>query len=228
MLTWPKAMVGKVKSYDEAGDIIIVDNGSTYEPLLDWYNSKPCDIVYCKNLGHKGPWLSGVVDKINSKYYIVTDPDLGLDDTPKDTLTYMLEKMDRLKLEKIGLGLDWKLTRENSPFYDHLLKYEGARWSNSRIQDDVYLDIPVDTTFALYRDRRRFIGGASTGYPYIAKHYPWYFTNEERENNTEFMYYLNHASASSSTRRFLKIKASQPVLKIVFDKLSVKLGNISR
>ena len=169
-----------------------------------------------------------MVDRINSKYYVVSDPDLGMDDTPKDTLTYLMEKMNRSKLEKIGLGLDWKLTSENSPFYDHILKYEGTRWTNSRIQDDVYLDVPVDTTFALYRVKRRFIGGASTGYPYIAKHYPWYFTNKERENNAEYMYYLNNASSSSSTRKFLKIKSGRPVFKELFEKLSVRLGNISR
>jgi hypothetical protein len=228
LVTWPKAMVEKVRTYDSAGDVIIVDNGSTYPPLLEWYNSKPCDIVYCKNMGHKGPWLSGVVKKLNSEFYVVSDPDLGLDNTPGDTLNYLVEKIGRLKLEKIGLGLDWRSTGNNSPFYEYLLKYEGERWSTSRIQDDVFLDIPVDTTFALYKGRRHFIGGGSTGYPYIARHNPWYFINGEWKKDEEFMYYLNHASTSSSTRRFLNIKINQPLLKRLSEKLSVKLGNVSR
>ncbi len=228
LITWPKAMVEKIKTYDNTGDIIIVDNGSTYEPLLNWYNSKPCDVIYCKNLGHKGPWLSGIVKKLNSEYYVVSDPDLGLDDTPRDTLTYLFEKLNRLKLEKIGLGLDWRLTGQNSPFYNHLMNFELTRWRNSRVQDNVYLDISVDTTFALYKNKKRFIGGASTGNPYIAKHYPWYFTNEERENNYEFMYYLNHATASSTGKRFFNMTTAQPVLKKLFNKLSIKLGNVSR
>ena len=37
LLTWPKAMVERISRYEGVGDIIIVDNGSTYEPLLDWY-----------------------------------------------------------------------------------------------------------------------------------------------------------------------------------------------
>jgi hypothetical protein len=228
LLTWPKAMVEKIKTYDSAGDLIIVDNGSTYEPLLDWYNSKPCDIIYCKNLGHKGPWLSGVVKKLNSEYYVVSDPDLGLDTTPEDTLIYLAEKMNLLKLDKIGLGLDWKLTGEDSPFYNHLMSYEGTRWGNSRIQDGIYLDISIDTTFALYKHKKRFIGGASTGYPYTAKHYPWYFTSEEREDNSEFMYYLNHATLSSSYKKFLNLTSSQPMLNRMFNKLSIILGNVSR
>ena len=227
-MTWPKAMVEKIRTYDNAGDIIIVDNGSTFEPLLDWYRSGPCEVVFCKNLGHKGPWLSGVVKKLNSEFYVVSDPDLGLEDTPADTLVFLAEKMKRLKLTKIGLGLDWKLTDINSPFYNHLINYEGKRWGNSRIQDDIYLDIPIDTTFALYNDKKHFIGGASSGFPYIAKHYPWYFTNEERKNNVEFMYYLNHATFSSSYKKFLNLTSSQPIMTRLVNKLSILLGNVSR
>jgi glycosyltransferase involved in cell wall biosynthesis len=228
LLTWPRAMVEKIKTYNNTGEIIIVDNGSTWEPLLEWYSSKPCEIVYCKNLGHKGPWLSGIINRLNSEYYVVSDPDLGLDDTPADTLMYLYEKMNRLKLDKIGLGLNWKLTGVNSPFYNHLLDYEGRRWGNSRIIDEIYLDVPVDTTFALYKSSKRFIGGASTSHPYIAKHYPWYFTNEERENNSEFMYYLNNATFSSTSKKFLKIAAPRATVKSIFNKLSVMLGNVSR
>lgn len=228
LLTWPKAMVEKIKTYDNAGDIIIVDNGSTYKPLLDWYNSKPCDIFYGKNLGHKGPWLSGVVSSLDSEYYVVTDPDLGLDDTPQDTLIYLIEKMDQLNLEKIGLGLDWKLVGANSPYYNHLMGYEKNRWENSRIQDDIYLDITVDTTFALYKKRKHFIGGASTAYPYTAKHYPWYMTKEESESDNEFMFYINHASPKSSYKRFMNLSTSQPIWKRAMHKLSIFFGHVSR
>lgn len=228
LITWPKAMVEKIRTYDNTGDIIIVDNGSTYEPLLDWYRSKPCDIIYCKNLGQKGAWLSGVVKKLDSEYYVVSDPDLGLDDTPQDTLLYLVEKMNQLELKKIGLGLDWKSIGRSSPFYNSIMEYEGNRWKNSRINNNVYLDIPVDTTFALYKNKKHFIGGASTGYPYTAKHYPWYFTNEKRQDNYEYMYYLTNASFSSSTKKFLKLTSSQNLLDRLVNKLSILLGYVSR
>jgi GT2 family glycosyltransferase len=45
LLTWPNQMVEDIKKFDNVGDIIIFDNGSTYEPLLEWYSTKPCEII---------------------------------------------------------------------------------------------------------------------------------------------------------------------------------------
>ena len=42
LLTWPKAMVRDLSKWEGIGDIYIVDNGSTYEPLLEWYATNPC------------------------------------------------------------------------------------------------------------------------------------------------------------------------------------------
>lgn len=206
LLTWPKKMVEKLQTFNNIGDIIIVDNDSRYEPLTEWYKTLPCEIVYTqKNLGHVGAWASGVINKLNSKYYVVSDPDLGIDDLPLNTLDYLLENLQKHNLQKIGLGLEWEITPSNSPYYNHIMSYEKPRWDNSRNVNGIYLDIQIDTTFALYAKDSYFIGGASTGKPYIAKHYPWYMTTEERKNNDEFMYYLNRANSSSSYKTFLKI-----------------------
>lgn len=205
LLTWPKAMVEKIKTYINVGDIIIIDNGSTYEPLLEWYATKPCEIVMEKNWGHTGAWNSGVVDRLGSKFYVVTDSDLGLEKTPDDTLVCLYDNLKAFNLNKIGLGLDWKLTPNNSPYYNHIINYEKNRWYSSRKEGNVNLDIAIDTTFALYNVNYYFIGGASIGLPYLAKHYPWYLTEKERNENDEFMYYIKHASASSSYKTFLRL-----------------------
>ena len=75
LLTWTKSMVEKIKTYDNVGDVIIIDNKSTYEPLLEWYKTNPCEIVYCDNLGHYGAWNSGIVNKLNCEYYVVSPSD---------------------------------------------------------------------------------------------------------------------------------------------------------
>ena len=72
------------------------------------------------------------------------------------------------------------------------------------IGDCLYF-VGMDTTFSLYASSNYFIGGGCTSGDYSAKHYPWYFTHEGRENNEEFMYYLNNASTSSSYKTFLKL-----------------------
>jgi len=205
LLTWTKDMVEKIKTYNNVGEIIICDNASTYQPLLDWYSTNPCRIHYVENLGHTAPWVSGLVQSLNSEYYVVTDPDLGINDTPSDTLDYLLENLEKFALPKIGLGLEWQLTPIDSPYYEHIFNYERKRFKDSRIVDHIHLDVAVDTVFALYKHQHYFIGGASTEGQYRAKHFPWYMTVEERESNEEFMYYLKHASNSSSFKTFLKL-----------------------
>jgi hypothetical protein len=205
LLTWTKSMVDKIKTLDNVGDIIIVDNSSTYQPLLDWYETKPCEIIKINNLGHTAPWESGLISKLN-KPYVVTDPDLGIDNLPKNTLIVLEEKLKQMSdLGKIGLKLDWESVKNTSPYYNHLQTYDRTRWANSRIINDVYIDVHIDTTFALYNTINYFIGGGSLNSPYIAKHYPWEFTHNERNNNEEFSYYINNASNASSYKVYLNL-----------------------
>lgn len=205
LLTWPKAMVEKIKTYNNVGEIIILDNGSTYKPLLDWYDTNPCEIVKIQNMGHTAPWDSGLIKRLNSKYYIVSDPDLGIEETPTDTITHLLERLEKFNLSKIGLGLRWDLTPIDSPYFEHIFNYEKRRIFQSKFEDNVYLNVAIDTTFAVYSHDSYFIGGACTGGDYMAKHHPWYLTEEERNDDSEFMYYIKNASNSSSYKTFLRL-----------------------
>lgn len=199
LLSWPKAMVERISRYDDIGDIIIVDNASTYQPLLDWYKTNPCKVVYQTNLGMAAPWLCKTISDLKAEYYVVTDSDVGLEETPDDTLLYLKDKLTSMKeLEKVGLGLDWQRVEDKSPYYQRLNKYEKDRWEKSKVQNDVYVDVQVDTTFALYTRQWYFIGGGSTTFPYVARHYPWELSLEEARNNIEFKYYMDNATACSS------------------------------
>lgn len=205
-LTWPKAMVERIKEYDGVGEIIIVDNDSTYPPLLEWYATNPCRIERLDtNVGMGAPWVSGVVKQLNGAPYVLTDPDLGLEETPDDTLLYLLDKLNTLQLDKVGLGLDWQIVEKKSPYYERLNLYEKSRWNNSSVKDDVYTEVQIDTTFALYNVGHYFIGGSSTTFPYVARHYPWEFSIEEARNSEEFMYYMDNATSSSSYKTLIKL-----------------------
>ena len=205
LITWPKAMVDKIKTLKGVGDIFIIDNGSTYKPLLDWYETKPCEIIKIDNLGHSAPWKCGLVNKLN-KPYVVTDSDLGIEDLPYDSLIVLKNKLQSAPhLAKVGLKLDWESINKTSPYYDHLQNYEKNRWYNSKIENEVYVDVHIDTTFALYNVDYYFIGGGSLTAPYLAKHHPWNFTHEERDSNKEFSYYIKNASRSSSYKVYLNL-----------------------
>ena len=205
-LTWPKAMVERIKEYDGVGEIIIVDNDSRYPPLLEWYATNPCRIERLDtNVGMGAPWVSGVVKQLNGAPYVLTDPDLGLEETPDDTLLYLLDKLNTLQLDKVGLGLDWQIVEKKSPYYERLNLYEKSRWNNSPVKDDVYTEVQIDTTFALYNVDHYFIGGGSTTFPYVARHYPWEFSIEEARNSEEFMYYMDSATSASSYKTLIKL-----------------------
>lgn len=207
LLSWPKKMVEKIKEYDNVGEIIIIDNASTYEPLLKWYETNPCTVIKTENIGHKAPWVLGIIESLDCDYYVVTDPDLGIEKTPKDTLTYLADRLERFNLKKLGLGLEWEPTPIDSPYFNHIFNYEKKRFKNSRVVDNTYFDVAIDTTFAIYRSSSKdyFIGGSCTGGEYRAKHYPWYMTEKDREENKEFMYYIKNASNSSSFKTFLRL-----------------------
>lgn len=205
-LTWPKAMVERIKEYDGVGEIIIVDNDSTYPPLLEWYATNPCRIERLNdNLGMGAPWASEIVKQLNGVPYVLTDPDMGLEDTPDDTLLYLFDKLNTLQLDKVGLGLDWQIVEKKSPYYERLNVYEKNRWSNSPVKDGVHTEVQIDTTFALYNVDHYFIGGGSTTFPYVARHYPWEFSIEEARNNEEFMYYMDNATSASSYKTLIKL-----------------------
>jgi hypothetical protein len=196
-------MLDKIKQLDGVGDIFIVDNGSDYAPLLEWYETKPCEIIRLDNIGHTAPWHCGLVNRLNTTY-VVTDSDLGLDGIPDNTLTVLHSKLiENPLLGKVGLGLDWEIVDVNSPYHGHLHTYEKTRWQKTNIVNDVHIDVHIDTTFALYNRDYYFIGGGSLARPYVARHYPWEMTNEERQQNSEFDYYIRTASNSSSYKTYL-------------------------
>lgn len=203
LLTWPKAMVKHIKKLKNVGEIIIVDNGSTYEPLLSWYKTLPYKIIYTTNLGSAAPWI---VNAIPSIPYVVTDPDLGIDNIPLDTLIVLEKKINKNpSLGKIGLGLDWQCVRPSSPYYKFLRTHEGKRWGKSRVIDGVYVDVTVDTTFALYNRPDFFFGGGSVPSPYTARHIPWELSLAEVTKNREFSNYLKSVNRSCSYKRFLNL-----------------------
>lgn len=203
LLTWPKAMLEEIKRFENVGDIWIVDNASTYGPLVEWMSGSPCKILrLAENMGHTAPWFSGLIHSLKSEYYVVTDGDLDLSNIPDDILRVLKDKLDNSpSLGKIGLGLDWRSVPNTSPYFNHMLKHEQLRWKKSEVINDVFVDIAVDTTFALYNRPDYFIGGGSLSHPYVARHIPWEIV--DINENQEFKFYIENASKSSSYKTFL-------------------------
>jgi glycosyltransferase involved in cell wall biosynthesis len=210
LLTWPSKMVEDLKTFENIGDIIIVDNESTYEPLLEWYKTKPCEVVFSPvNYGQSAPWNLDLHKERNFYFYVVSDPDMDLSETPKDCLVHLVDKMEKhLEFDRIGLGLSNHKVPESSPYHHWLKSWVERTTEPNSIIDGLLTKQPVDTTFCMYNINRHFSGpSCSTQAPYTARHIPWEITKDEihnlKEQNYEFYYYLKNATASASYKSFI-------------------------
>lgn len=194
--------------------IYVVDNASSFPPLLRWYERQTGATVFRleENRGSRAPWSSGVLDQIDGQFYIVSDSDLDLNLCPPDTVGHIAQLMIQdPRLKKVGLSLEIDDLPDESPFKKEVIAWESRYWQN-RISNELF-DAPIDTTFAMY-DRERgnsswFDNCARTDRPYTARHLPWYLTPATLTK--EDRYYLEHcrteAHWSSALQRWY---AEQP------------------
>jgi len=200
LLTWPKEMLSCIVKYEGLCNIIIVDNDSTYPPLLEWYSWGPCKVVRLgENRGHTSPFREDIISQVSTDLFVVTDPDLGLLDVPTDVLLKMADYMSKYPVNKIGLSLNYKVVPKESVYYNHVNSHEKGCWEGPRTYPGL-IDAAVDTTFAIYSKSRSAyaVNGYRMDFPYTARHYPW----EIVEPNEEFIYYLDHANSSCTYLNF--------------------------
>ena len=190
----------------EAGyrNLIILDNNSTYENLLNYYSELEKEervkiIRLEKNLGYKAIWLSNILEDLKiSTPYIYTDPDvLPIDKCPKDFVKRLFEILDsNHEIRKVGLSLIW----EDITISDKkkLQDTEAKFFKNGYIGDNLSF-ANVDTTFALYSNLRNYsLRLAIRTYGDLrCRHLPWYFDYKNLPEDEK--YYLEHADRNSVT-----------------------------
>lgn len=164
-------------------DVIIVDNASDYEPLLEWYKTCPYKVLRMdKNYGHRVVWEQWLFKQLGisaDDLFILTDPDLEYTNIPDDFLEVMQEGFRRYpKVQKVGFSLeidDLPDTELGKQAYKHELRF----WQSPL--DDLFYEAEIDTTFAMCR-----VQGYSTynclriAPPYSVKHLPWWYDDIEK------------------------------------------------
>ena len=182
-------------------EIYLVDNDSSYLPLQRFFLFTDCKVILTKkNLGHRSPWLSGTIQRFTAgRQYIVTDPDVVPDEScPSDVFERFHTLLNKYpEIVKIGLGLRIDDIPTTNPLRADILSWEQQFWEQE-IEPHVYL-ADVDTTFALYRPYdcvQRHSPCLRTGFPYVAKHLPWYQSPETLSD--EDIYYQARANQTVS------------------------------
>jgi hypothetical protein len=189
---------------DERLQIIVVDNASSSAALNRFQNAHKAQIVRLRqNYGHTVPWEPIFQNYVAGKFgidfsqpYIVTDCDIVV---PERTpwLDVLLEGLGRealAKYNKFGLGLNITSIPAWYPQRAEVIRHETEVVYRRRINDDQFIEMPVDTTLALHRggyNKYSTWGNDSpfqwtgeclslrTQAPYEATHLTWHMTKEE-------------------------------------------------
>lgn len=184
LLTPLKKLVRDVRNLDDVSGVTVIDNASTYPPLLDWL--KRCDCRVIRRERNGGP-MAAFREVDNRDWYVITDCDLDIGHVPRDALARLRTVMkERPAIRKAGLSLeihDLPDTRLGLAVRD----WESKFWEN-RVLGAPFFAANIATTFCVQRPGTRWVGygpALRADRPYTARHEPWYWepdnlTDEQR------------------------------------------------
>ena len=184
-------------------NLIILDNKSSYPPLLEYYRTFINDdrvktVALGQNLGFKAIWKSNILEFLDIRtHYVYTDTDLvPIDSCPKNFVQKLLKILKQNPMiKKVGLGMVY----EDITFYDkdYWQDIESHYYDFTDVAKNLFY-IQVDTTLALYVNCRHYNLRFSmrTLGDMMARHLPWYFDYDNLPEDEK--YYLDHSDKSST------------------------------
>ena len=223
-----KQLVTRLQN-DGYKNIIIVDNKSEDETLLQYYkslaSSQSCKVVRLEeNYGHRVIWESGEFsDIIENQYYVVTDPDIiPVEECPGD----YIEKFYNLLIKypqytKVGFSLMLSDLPVEYKYRTDIWRWESFFWEHPIDGGAAYV-ADLDTTFALYRPVKKlnndwyyedFYSALRTEKPYMARHLSWYVKSHD-ESIEELNYFRNNKIQTSLNDEAMSYLNTQLIYKL--------------
>ncbi|WP_432222968.1 glycosyltransferase [Flavobacterium sp. TMP13] len=187
-------------------NIIIIDNNSTYPPLLEYLKSisgQATVYMLDKNYGHLVFWKNrDIFKKYMRGYYVITDADIVPESYCPDDFLLEFKKIlnKNRKVSKVGFSLKIDDLPAKNTNREKVIRWESQFWKNINI--DGNYQAPIDTTFALYKpgfieyNSKVFYNAIRTKNPYVAIHGGWYIDSQNPTD--EQKYYLKVARHSAS------------------------------
>lgn len=194
-------------------NIVIVDNKSSYSPLLEYYNELKSNSnvtieLMTNNYGHMVFFDNEILQKKYGKgFYFLTDADIVPNaNLPLDFFEEMLEIMKKhfLNVTKIGFALDINNLPKTYLKKENVIDWEKDFWKNNTLEKIESYYAPIDTTFALYKPSypskykkdASFFEAIRLAGDYTALHGGWYVDYENLTEEQEF--YFSSVNSSSS------------------------------
>ena len=194
-------------------NIYVIDNASTYEPLLEFYRKQALRVFYLdENVGHLALWKSEIGEHFGDSWYVYTDPDVvPSDECPDDFVLHLYRLLGEFPdIQKAGLGLRIDDIPSTYARRDEVLKWEQPHWQKTR-REGVF-DAPVDTTMGLYRPRSMggwWLKAVRAGGPHVARHLSWY-QDDTKPKSDEDTWYERHIQR----RTHWNVAAEPPVAEL--------------
>ena len=104
-------------------------------------------------------------------------------------------------INKVGFGLRIDDLPSRYHLRDSVIEWEKQFWTVKHVGDEELFNAAIDTTFALYRpgirpDSDLWWVCARTGFPYVARHLPWY--EDSAAPSVEEIFYQARVKSASS------------------------------
>ena len=189
-------------------NVIIIDNNSSYPPLLNYYSEIGNKITIermDKNYGHMVFFENKTLQhKYGKGYFVITDADILPNfELPIDFMSRMINILDNnyLRITKAALALRIDNIPDSYSLKEKVLSWEKKFWE-IEVEPNVY-SAQTDTTFALYKpfyprwfNNLHFLSAFRIAGNYTAKHGGWYidFTNPTEE----YLFYKATSTNSNS------------------------------
>lgn len=203
--TTTKNMVDKLLSINPDEQIIILDNDSSYPPLLTWYKDiiknpkyKTVSVHFHKNEGHLAFWNVGMHKNFFAKFFVYTDSDIELNEHfPNDWKIIMFNLWCKYQ-KKVALALRIDDLPDHYRYKNQVIRNEG-RWWLDEVEPNVY-NADTDTTFFLMEisDDNPYESVRIARHDMIARHVPWYHDLANLDEEERF--YLDNLGSRVTTQ----------------------------
>jgi glycosyltransferase involved in cell wall biosynthesis len=171
-------------------NIIIIDNESTYEPLLEWYKKTNAEVfindVVETNFDNSTLYTLVKLQHprfadITKEHYVYTDSDVvPIQENPENFIEDMIEVCNQFNLHKVGLGIKIDDLPQNNSWQTQKAIEIESKFLENKIPHEKFelYSAPVDTSFAVYAPNAPALWGNNSfrmGGNHMARHYPFYY-----------------------------------------------------
>jgi len=197
-------------------EIVIIDYGSTFMPTIKYLKileDKKIKVYWkerlrlARTLNHNDAIIQDYFKTHPRSNYVVTDPDISLDNVRGDVLEVYAHLLENLPVDVVGPMLKIDDIPDCYPRKEELLSNSEHAWFHSiptaiikyKNRNIEFIPTPIDTTFAMSRAGshwKRKMKGARVLPPYAARHLDWYL--DPKNLTPDQIYYMEHASRKTA------------------------------